>query len=258
MLTIAGSDSGGGAGIQADLKVLTLLGIHGLTVTTAVTAQNTKGVQRTFPLALEAVTTQLESVLSDSQVDAAKTGMLVDADIVRAVAEKLRQYQVPNLVVDPVISAQNGSPLLRFEALETLKNEVFPLARVVTPNLLEASRLSGIEVRSRQDMTEAAERIYALGPEYVVITGGHLRDEATDVIYDGDDFQFLEASRVAERQVHGTGCTFSAAIAGLLAQGHGLLEAVERAKEIVREAIKEAYYPGTGSPVVNQLRPRIP
>lgn len=245
-LTIAGSDSGGGAGIQADLKTFTAFLVFGMSVLTAVTAQNSVGVQGVENLPPEFVARQLDSVLGDFGADAAKCGMLSTSGIIRAVAAKLREYRVEKLVVDPVMIAKSGDPLLQPDARAALIAEILPLALVVTPNLHEASALAGIPVRDRETMEAAARRIQQLGPRHVLVKGGHLKGEAVDVLWDGRGFATVSAPRIDTPHTHGTGCTYSAAIAAGLARGLPLLEAVRGAKAYVTKAIQEGFAPGRG------------
>ncbi|MDQ0340339.1 hydroxymethylpyrimidine/phosphomethylpyrimidine kinase [Caldalkalibacillus uzonensis] len=247
-LTIAGSDSGGGAGIQADLKTFQELGAYGMSVITALTAQNTQGVHGVYPQTVEAVEAQLEAVLSDIGVDAVKTGMLFSAEIIEAVAGKLQDYQVNNIVVDPVMVAKGGQSLLQEEAIEALRTALIPLATVITPNIPEAEVLIGEKgIRSLPDMEEAARKIHELGVQYVILKGGHLQnEEATDVLYDGESFTYLPAKRVATKHTHGTGCTFAAAIAAELAKGQSVPEAAKVAKAFITCAIEHALEVGQG------------
>ncbi|HEY8487351.1 MAG TPA: bifunctional hydroxymethylpyrimidine kinase/phosphomethylpyrimidine kinase [Limnochordales bacterium] len=248
-LTVAGSDSGGGAGIQADLKTFFALGVFGTSAITALTAQNTVGVQGVFPVTAEFVARQMDSVLQDIGADAAKTGMLFDAAIIEAVADRLRAYRVERLVVDPVMVAKSGDPLLAPQAVEALRRLLLPLALVVTPNLPEAETLCGFAVRSPADMRRAAQQLHQLGCRYVVVKGGHRVDEpgrAVDVVYDGREFVELSADRVDTPHTHGTGCTFSAAIAAYLARGLAPLEAIGRAKQFITRAIQKARPVGQG------------
>jgi len=245
-LTIAGSDSGGGAGIQADLKTFTAFRVFGMSVLTAITAQNSLGVQGVENLPPEFVARQIDSVLGDFGTDAAKCGMLSTAGIVRAVAAKLRQYRVEKLVVDPVMIAKSGDPLLQPDARAALVAEVLPLALVVTPNLHEASALAGMPVGDREAMEEAARRIHRLGPRCVLVKGGHLKGDAVDVLWDGREFATFSAPRIETPHTHGTGCTYSAAIAAGLANGLPLRDAVRRAKAYVTQAIREGFAPGRG------------
>ncbi|GGK20301.1 hydroxymethylpyrimidine/phosphomethylpyrimidine kinase [Caldalkalibacillus thermarum] len=248
VLTIAGSDSGGGAGIQADLKTFQELGTYGMSVITALTAQNTLGVHGVYPQTVQAVEAQLEAVLSDIGVDAVKTGMLFSAEIIEAVAQQLKAYQVNNIVVDPVMVAKGGQPLLQQEAIEALRTALVPLATVITPNIPEAEVLIGQKgIQSLQDMEEAARAIQSLGVQYVILKGGHLEDEeSVDVVYDGQSVTYLRANRVKTKHTHGTGCTFAAAIAAGLAKGQPVLEAARVAKDFVTCAIEHALEIGQG------------
>ncbi len=246
-LTVAGSDSGGGAGIQADLKTFHQFGVYGMSAITAVTAQNTLGVAGVYPLPTEAVVSQMEEVLRDLGTDAAKTGMLFSAEIIRAVAGVFRAYEVDKLVVDPVMVAKGGAKLLLDEAVEALKQDLLPLALVVTPNLPEAEVLTGMTIANRAQMEEAARRIHAMGARHVVIKGGHLdSDELVDLLYDGESFAAFPHRRVHTRHTHGTGCTFSAALTAELALGTPLTLAVKRAKRFIVEAIATAPELGGG------------
>ena len=246
ILTIAGSDSGGGAGIQADLKAITVLGGYGMSVLTALTAQNTIGVQAIHPVPVSFILEQLDAVLSDIGADAAKTGMLASPQIVGSVAEGIRQYNVQPLVVDPVMIAKSGDALLADDAKETLKSVLIPLAHIVTPNLPEAEVLCGFPVNNIETMREAAKRIHRMGPAYVLIKGGHLEGPAIDLLYDGQWFKTFEAPRLDQRNTHGTGCTFSAALATLLAQGLGAVDAVGQAKDFITQAISQGLEIGAG------------
>ena len=245
-MTIAGSDSGGGAGIQADLKTFSAFRVFGMSVLTAITAQNSVGVQGVENLPPEFVAKQLESVLSDFGTDAAKCGMLSTAGIIQAVAAKLREHRVEKLVVDPVMIAKSGDPLLERDAQEALIAEVLPLALVVTPNLHEAGALGGMPVGTREEMEEAARKIHKLGPRHVLVKGGHLKGEAVDVLFNGREFTTFSAPRIDSPNTHGTGCTFSAAIAAGLAKGRPLEDAVRDAKAYVTRAIREGFRAGRG------------
>ena len=253
-LTIAGSDSGGGAGIQADLKTFSALGVYGMTAITAVTVQNTKGVSGYEELSPETVGDQIRAVATDIGVDAAKTGMLASAAIVAAVADALEETRVPNLVVDPVFVSKHGHPLLQEDAVDALRTRILPLAAVVTPNLPEAAGLSGREVRTREDMERAASAILDLGPGAVLVKGGHLEDAGSaDLFADGVTTAWLEAERVETPHTHGTGCVLSAAIAARLARGEELADAVAHGKEFVTDAIRHALAIGQGIGPVNPL-----
>lgn len=250
-LTIAGSDSGGGAGIQADLKTFSAFRVFGMSVITAVTAQNSVGVQGVENLAPAFVALQLRSVLGDFDVDAAKCGMLSTGPIIDALADVLTEHPIANLVVDPVMVAKSGDPLLRPDAREALVRRLLPLALVVTPNVPEAEALAGIPVASREDMEEAARRIHALGPRQVLVKGGHLKGDAVDLLWNGRAFTAYSAPRLDSTNTHGTGCTLSAAIAAGLALGRPLPEAVREAKAYVTAAIREGFAAGHG---IGQLR----
>jgi hydroxymethylpyrimidine/phosphomethylpyrimidine kinase len=245
-LTIAGSDSGGGAGIQADLKTFSALGVFGMSALTAITAQNTLGVTAVHEIPPEIVAAQIDAVVTDIGVDAAKTGMIANTEIIRVVAAKVREHGISTLVVDPVMVATSGDRLLREEAVEALRTELLPLATVVTPNLPEAEVLIGREIATLDAMREAAKAIVGLGVRSVVVKGGHLAGEAIDVFYDGDRFVELPARRIETTSTHGTGCTFASAIAALLARGEPLESAISGAKVYVTAAIERAYPIGHG------------
>ncbi len=242
-LTIAGSDSGGGAGIQADLKTFAALGVYGMSAITAITAQNTQGVRDAYDLPIALIEGQIDAVLEDIGADAAKTGMLSSPEIIEAVAGRVQKWQL-RLVVDPVMVAKGGTPLLRPEAVETLRAKLLPLAEVVTPNLPEAEVLIQQRIETTEDMRAAARAIHELGPQHVVVKGGHRIDEPVDVYFDGMQFHELRAERIETPHTHGTGCTFSAAITALLARGWSVEEAVTRTKRYVTGAICNA--PGLG------------
>jgi hydroxymethylpyrimidine/phosphomethylpyrimidine kinase len=254
VLTIAGSDSGGGAGIQADLKTFGALGVFGTSAVTAVTAQNTVAVTRIQPVDPDVVAAQIDAVASDIGLDAAKTGMLWSADIIEVVAEAARRHRIPNLVVDPVTISKTGARLLKEQAITALKRRLVPLAHVVTPNLPEAQELAGSPILDAEGMREAARRLNGLGARCVVIKGGHAEGpNVVDLFYDGRDFQELKAERVQTRSTHGTGCTFSAAIAAYLAHGLPPLEAVSRAKEYLTAALRAAPEIGKGIGPLNHF-----
>ncbi|MDI3281294.1 MAG: bifunctional hydroxymethylpyrimidine kinase/phosphomethylpyrimidine kinase [Bacillota bacterium] len=279
-LTIAGSDSGGGAGIQADLKTFAALGVWGASALTAVTAQNTRAVLEFLPLPPPLVVRQIEAVWDDLDIRAVKTGMLATAAIIEAVADALSARGVgrpgaPPLVVDPVMVSATGCDLLEPGAVQALRERLLPLATLVTPNLPEAERLAGLAINSHSELEEAARRILALGPRAVLIKGGHLKEkrqrpaagplqavgiklsppaeEAVDLLYDGKSFRDLRAPRVAVPDVHGTGCTLSAAWAAYLARGLSLPEAAVAAKEFISAAIRQAVTVGGGLPAANQF-----
>lgn len=254
ILTIAGSDSSGGAGIQADLKTITLLGGYGLSVVTALTAQNTYGVSAIHELPLSFISEQIDSVLSDIGADAIKTGMLSRSEIVEIVAKKIKQYGVKKVIVDPVMFSKNGDPLLSEDGKTALIKKLFPLATLVTPNLMEASILTGLEVRGMSDMKEVARKIYRLGPKNILIKGGHLKgDSAIDLLYDGIGFHEFFAKKIDSKNTHGTGCTFASAIATFLAMGEDLKEAIKKAKEFITLAIQYGINIGKGNGPVNHF-----
>jgi hydroxymethylpyrimidine/phosphomethylpyrimidine kinase len=245
-LTIAGSDSGGGAGIQADLKTFSAFRVFGMSVITAVTAQNSVGVQGVFDLPPEFVGRQIDSVLTDFGADAVKIGMLSTAPIIGVVADRLRAHRPDRIVLDPVMIAKSGDHLLQPDARAALIKELLPLALVVTPNLHEAEVLAGMTVATERDMEEAARRILGLGPRNVLVKGGHLRDSATDILWNGRDLSRFTAPRLASTSTHGTGCTLSSAIAAGLARGHALRDAIGEAKAYVTAAIREGFPAGRG------------
>jgi hydroxymethylpyrimidine/phosphomethylpyrimidine kinase len=253
-LTIAGSDSGGGAGIQADLKTFSALGVFGMTAVTAVTVQNTLGVSGYEAISPGLVADQITAVVSDIGVDSAKTGMLASAAIVEAVAEAVSDAGVPNLVVDPVFVSKHGHRLLEEDAVSGLRDRILPLATLITPNLPEAAGLAGFDVTSRDLMEDAAEVIRAIGPRAVLVKGGHLEGPASsDVFFDGDRMEWLSAERIDTPNTHGTGCTLSSSIAAYLARGDDLLEAVRKGKVFVTQAIRGALPLGGGIGPVDQL-----
>jgi hydroxymethylpyrimidine/phosphomethylpyrimidine kinase len=256
VLTVAGSDSGGGAGIQADLKTMLALGVHGMSVVVAVTAQNSVGVQGAWDLPVEAVEQQLDSVLGDIGVDAVKTGMLSSPELVAAVAGRLRGSEAP-LVVDPVGVSKHGDPLLRAEAVDVLRTELLPLATVATPNLPEVEQLTGVRVTTADDLRRGADAVLALGPRWVLVKGGHLEGDATDLLTDGSTEVVLRALRLDNRHTHGTGCTLASAIASHLALGADVPESVRLAKDYVTGAIRAGFGLGQGiGPVDHGWRSR--
>ncbi|MGA3084849.1 MAG: bifunctional hydroxymethylpyrimidine kinase/phosphomethylpyrimidine kinase [Thermodesulfobacteriota bacterium] len=247
ILTIAGSDPSGGAGIQADLKVIALLTGYGTSVITALTAQNTKGVQGVLPVPPSFVKKQLQSVLSDFDVDAVKTGMLVHSEVISLVTKLIKKYKVKKLVVDPVMVSGSGHSLLEEEAVQILKDELFPIAGLIAPNLSEASVLAGLPVRTLADMKRAARVIKEKTEGNVLIKGGHLSGAAVDLFFDGASFLKFTGPRIRIRNTHGTGCTFSAAIATFWGQGLTLSNAIGKAKEFITKAIAGAQPVGHGS-----------
>jgi hydroxymethylpyrimidine/phosphomethylpyrimidine kinase len=258
VLAIAGSDSGGGAGIQADLKTMLALGVHGMTVICAVTAQNSLGVQGYWELPAEAIRAQLDSVLGDIGAQAVKTGMLASAEIVRVVSDRLADVEAP-LVVDPVAVSKHGDPLLSEGTLDTLTAELLPLATVVTPNLLEAQLLTGMTITDEKDMLAAARKLASRGPRWVLVKGGHLPGNPVDLLFgDGRVIRF-PGHRIDSRHTHGTGCTLASAIASYLAMGADVPSAVESAREYVTGAIDGGFPLGAGiGPVDHAWRIRQP
>lgn len=253
LLTIAGSDSGGGAGIQADLKTFHAFGCYGMSVLTAITAQNTLGVHGVQDLPPEFVAIQLESVVSDIGVDAAKTGMLSNAEIIHALAQKIQALQIPHLVVDPVMRAKGGDPLLRDDAQQALIEEIIPLAEVITPNLPEAEVLSGMQIESKDDMKAAAEIIHRKGAQNVLVKGGHRNEDALDILFDGNEFTEYFAEKIPTQNTHGTGCTYSAAIAANLALGKNVQEAIATSKKYITVAIRNSLNLGHGIGPLNHF-----
>ena len=246
-LTIAGSDSGGGAGAQADLKTFLACRVHGMSAITAVTVQNSLGVSGFYELPPHAVAEQIESVATDIGVGAAKTGMLASAPIMAAIAETVQRLGITPFVVDPVAASQHGDPLLQPDALDALRSVIIPLATLITPNLGEVRLLTGIEVRSRDDMAGAARALHDLGPQWVLVKGGHLPDgDAADLLYDGSTFTEFTAPRHATDHTHGSGDTLAAAITAGLARGLDVPAAVELGKRFISGAVADSFPLGSG------------
>lgn len=256
-LTIAGSDSGGGAGIQADLKTFHSLGVYGMTVITALTAQNTRGVQGIYDVDPSFIARQFESVLSDIGCDGVKTGMLSTPGVIREVAKSIRRFRIGNLVVDPVMVAKGGARLLREDAVSSLVEDLLPLSLIVTPNAEEAAILADRAVNTVEEMKDAARTIHSLGPRYVLVKGGHVDPEGTtvhDVLFgENGALEVFESKRVDARHTHGTGCTLSAAITGHLALGRPVREAVARGRDYLTGALRAAKPLGQGIGPVNHL-----
>jgi hydroxymethylpyrimidine kinase/phosphomethylpyrimidine kinase len=255
VLIIAGSDPGAGAGLQQDLKVATLMGAYGLTVVTALTIQNTKGVQAVQPVAPEVVAAQLDALLSDFPVHAVKIGMLATTEIVHLVAERLKNLDPAPLVLDPVLAAGGGFPLLEDVGIEALKTELFPLTHLLMPNAPEAARLTGDKIETPEDLAAAARRLRALGPRWVLAKGGHLPGEPVDVLTDGKNTYFLPGVRLAAPRNHGSGCLMASACAAGLAQGLSLPEAVNQARNLTVQALKYGLPLGRGNGPVNPYAP---
>lgn len=245
-LTIAGSDSGGGAGIQADLKTFSALGTFGCSVITAVTAQNTTGVYGIHEIPLDIIESQIDAVLNDLNPNVIKTGMLASIEVIKLISEKIKSSKTKNIVVDPVMIAKGGDKLIQDNAIGHLISELLPLSTVVTPNIPEAEVLSHMSINNTQDIESAAKIIHKMGPDFVVIKGGHSNDsKSNDIIFDGQKFTTLEANRILTTNTHGTGCTYASAIAAGLAKNYSVEKSVKEAKDYVTEAIKNE--PGLGN-----------
>lgn len=245
-LTIAGSDSSGGAGIQADLKTFAAWGVYGMSAITAVTAQNTCGVNAVETLTPSMVAAQIDAVFSDIPVGAVKIGMMANAEIVQAISERLRHYQPTHIVLDPVMVSKSGSRLLDTAAVAAVKEQLFPLAEVITPNLPEAAALAGFKINDEADMCRAAQTLHHSGARYVLVKGGHLPGAAVDILYDGRTCRRFSAARLDMVHTHGTGCTYSSAIAAGLSRGLAVVEAVAQAKDYVTAAIAHGFKLGQG------------
>ncbi|MGH7231280.1 MAG: bifunctional hydroxymethylpyrimidine kinase/phosphomethylpyrimidine kinase [Nitrospiraceae bacterium] len=254
VLTIAGSDSGGGAGIQADLKAFAANGVYGMSAITAITAQNTEEVTEVLELPVSIIEAQIDAIFDDFEVAAVKTGMLSSADIVNAVAKMLRPQKILNLVVDPVMISKSGQTLLKPDAVDALTRELFPLALVVTPNVPEAECLSGLTIKTLNDARQAAKAIHKLGCRHVLIKGGHLLAErGTDLLYDGRFFNIYKGEFINTPHTHGTGCTYASAIAAQLARGKALPDAISTAKTYITEAIRHSLAIGHGKGPTNHF-----
>ena len=252
-MTIAGSDSGAGAGIQADLKAFAAMGVYGTSVLTAITAQNTHGVTEAYELPASIIGAQVDAVLSDIGADAVKTGMLSSSAVIDCVVEKLRSYAVEKLVVDPVMVAQAGSRLLREDAVEALRRDLMPMASLVTPNRWEAEVLSGRSVTDVAEARLAARELVLMGARSALVKGGHIHGPPTDVLFDGSEFTEFTAERVQTTSTHGTGCTLASAIAACVARGQSVQDAVAAGKEYVTGAIRAAQPIGGGNGPVNHF-----
>ncbi|MGC8843772.1 MAG: bifunctional hydroxymethylpyrimidine kinase/phosphomethylpyrimidine kinase [bacterium] len=244
-LTIGGSDPTGGAGIQMDLKVFQSLGVWGLSCITNITVQTTFGVEKITKVPPHIIARQIDAAVLDIGINACKIGMLYSPRTVSVVAERIRRRHIPNVVLDPIIKAKNGRALLTPKALKRLKKELIPLALILTPNLPEAEEISGIPIKSLQDMEEAGKKIKEMGAEFVLIKGGHLPSEPVDILYDGENFHYFPSERI-KKNVHGTGCILSSAIAGYLAKGENPIDSVRLAIEFTRSAIERALLLGKG------------
>ena len=253
-LTIAGSDSGGGAGIQADIKTFAAVGVHGCSAITAITAQNTQGVSKIQNISLDVIQSQIVDVIDDIGVDAIKTGMLYDADTIKLVSNTLSNYQIP-LVIDPVMFSKSGTQLILENAIETLKDKLIPISKIITPNIPEAEKLSGIKINNIEQAKEAAHIISKLGVEAVLIKGGHSKDTvmSTDILLYKNDFEVSTKPRINNQNTHGTGCTYSAAITAYLSKGFDVLDSFKKSREIVHSSIIHGLDIGNGYGPVNPL-----
>ncbi|MDP6453126.1 MAG: bifunctional hydroxymethylpyrimidine kinase/phosphomethylpyrimidine kinase [SAR202 cluster bacterium] len=253
-MTIAGSDSGGGAGIQADLKSFAALGVYGTSAITAITAQNTLGVTDVLELSTSLIESQIDAIVSDIGTDAVKTGMLSSSEIIQTVADKIRQHRLTPVVVDPVMVAKGGDRLLQEQAVDALRNILVPLATVVTPNAPEAEVLTGMTIVNVDDAKIAARMLVdEIGASCAVVKGGHLEGPATDVLYDGSEFTLFSQERIPTKNTHGTGCTFASATAAGLAKGLSTQEAVSEAKAYVTAAIQSSIEIGSGHGPLNHF-----
>ena len=252
-MTIAGSDSGGGAGIQADLKTFAALGVFGTSALTAVTAQNTLRVTDALELPTSLIRSQIDAIMADIGTDAVKTGMLSSSAVIEAVADKIQEYDLRRLVIDPVMVAKGGDRLLQEEAAETLRNVLIPLAQVVTPNGPEAEVLTGRRIEALDDARDAARELVGMGARTAVVKGGHFDGPATDIMYDGNEFRAFTSQRVETTSTHGTGCTFASAIAAGLAKGISVRDAVSQAKRYVTATIRQAFPMGAGHGPLNHF-----
>ncbi|HWQ29703.1 MAG TPA: bifunctional hydroxymethylpyrimidine kinase/phosphomethylpyrimidine kinase [Negativicutes bacterium] len=252
-LTIAGSDSCGGAGIQADLKTFSAHGVYGMSVITAVTAQNTQEVTGVQDISAEMISKQMKAIFEDIRVDGLKIGMVSQTATIKAIAEGLGYYKPIGIVIDPVMVSKSGCHLLQPEAKAALASILLPLAAVVTPNIPEAEVLTGMKIYSVEDMKKASKKIMELGPGNVLLKGGHLDADATDLLYDGKDFRIFKSRRLNTKNTHGTGCTLSAAIAANMAKGYPVAAAIERAKKYITAAIENSLSLGKGVGPVNHF-----
>lgn len=252
-LTIAGSDSSGGAGIQADLKTMTALGVYGMSAITALTAQNTTGVQSIFEVTPKFLEEELDSIFTDIFPDSVKIGMVSNADLIRVISKKLREYNAKNIVVDPVMVSTSGSKLMADGAKDTLLSELFKVADIITPNIPEAEALAGQSIKSKDDMVEAAKKIGEFFEGYILLKGGHSTDDADDLLYKNSEKIWIKGERIENPNTHGTGCTLSSAIASYLAMGHDVPESVHLAKEFITGAISAKLDLGKGRGPLNHM-----
>ncbi|MFR7835327.1 MAG: bifunctional hydroxymethylpyrimidine kinase/phosphomethylpyrimidine kinase [Ezakiella sp.] len=252
-LTIAGSDSSGGAGIQADLKTMTALGVYGMSAITALTAQNTTGVQSIFEVTPKFLEDELDSIFTDIFPDSVKIGMVSNADLIRVISKKLIEHNAKNIVVDPVMVSTSGSKLMADGAKETLLLELFKVTDIITPNIPEAEALTGQSIKSKDDMVEAAKKIGEFFEGYILLKGGHSADDADDLLYKNSEKIWIKGERIENPNTHGTGCTLSSAIASYLAMGHDVPESVHLAKEFITGAISAKFDLGKGRGPLNHM-----
>lgn len=252
-LTIAGSDSSGGAGIQADLKTMTVLGVYGMSAITALTAQNTTGVQSIFEVTPKFLEEELDSIFTDIFPDSVKIGMVSNAELIRVISKKLREYNAKNIVVDPVMVSTSGSKLMADGAKDTLLSELFKVADIITPNIPEAEALTGQSIKSKDDMVEAAKKIGEFFDGYILLKGGHSIDDADDLLYKNSEKIWIMGERIENPNTHGTGCTLSSAIASYLAMGHDVPDSVRLAKEFITGAINAKLDLGKGRGPLNHM-----
>lgn len=245
-LTIAGSDSSGGAGIQADLKTFSAIGTYGMTVITAITAQNTVGVLAVEDLSIDIIKGQIEAIFEDIRPVALKIGMVSDEKIIKVIAKLLKSYKAENIILDPVMISKSGYSLLKSEAKKALIKELIPMAKIVTPNIPEAEEITSMKIENLDEMRIAGEKILSLGPEYVLMKGGHLKEEPIDLLIGKNSFKILKSKRINKKNTHGTGCTLSSAITAYIALGYTVDQAVELAKEYITGAIKHSFDIGKG------------
>ncbi|GMQ65378.1 bifunctional hydroxymethylpyrimidine kinase/phosphomethylpyrimidine kinase [Vallitalea maricola] len=252
-LTIAGSDCSGGAGIQGDLKTFAAHGVYGMSVITAVTAQNTTKVSHIQGLEPITISKQIEAIFDDIKVDSIKIGMLFNKRIITAIVNIFKNYQLPKIVLDPVMISTTGRILLKGDAIESIVEDMFPLCNLITPNILEAERLTDTPISNTDDMETACRKLYELGPKNILVKGGHLRDAACDVLFDGKDFTYYNHKRIDNPNTHGTGCALSSAIAANISKGQNTVDAVGMAKDYITKAIAGGFSIGSGDGPVNHF-----
>lgn len=253
ILTIAGSDSSGGAGIQADLKTFAAQGVYGMSVITAVTAQNTQGVMGVQNISQDIIAKQIDAVFQDIEVAAVKVGMVSQIETITTIALKLEKYHVQNMVLDPMMVSKSGYHLLEPDAKQVLVHKLLPLATIVTPNIPEAEVITGQAIKTLNDMEQAAQVIYKMGPNYVLVKGGHLENDATDILFDGEKTTYFRGEKIGTKNTHGTGCTLSSAIAANIGKGYSVIDAVTEAKKYITIAIEHALSMGKGYGPLNHF-----